>query len=491
MPHQNKHKSDLSQIDWSSETGPRGFLRWTAINSAVLSLTLALSLSVLADDNFVPPEVVTILEALPVSKFQKTPQQSPIDNHEGSVYIANIEAGPSGDTDGIDLHTTIRKGVEEDTGKWSWTEHVVENRTIADAWHTVPSVAVDKGGYIHVAYNMHNLPWQYSVSTEPEDINTFEFLGEELTTKDISIFKNDNRTNFPSLGKAAIAGNQVTYPAFFKDNNQDLYITYRYAAKPARKFKDRAMSSAIAKYDTEAKVWENIGVAPELTKGDYKKSWTEFFDDPIIPKAFAMQADWTSYHPRLMFGPDNEMGVSWMWREGIAGSEISRPCYLQSKDKIEFRNSSNAVVELPAKSTDCSNILGVSDTEKFNSIGNSAVDSKGRPHLILSPIRGSRKLVSFINNQWLWEDSPYGATEVFFDKHDNLWALASGLSILVRRSGEKQWLKVLIADEKRECRPRASLNIDKSRVYIYSPSCRENTVSVKMIDLTPDLKPLE
>lgn len=492
-PALNIRHSDLSKV-FGRLTPPTEYtlcklmismlrLAWTPVFATLLVSTIQ---SAQAVDEFMPPEVVTILADLPISKVQKTPQQSPIDNANGAVYIANIEAGPSGDTDGYDLQTVVRKGSQSNSGIWSWESHVVEDRTVADAWHTVPSIALDKNGYVHVAYNMHNLPWQYQLSTQPYVIDSYEFLGEELSTADIIDLKVNNRTHFPELGKAAIPGTQVTYPAFFKDNRNDLYLTYRFAAKPARKFKDRAMSSGIAKYNSTDKTWESIGVEPLLEKSDFKAKWYKFFEKPVIPKVFALGDGWTSYHPRLMFDPDNNLSVSWMWREGIAGSELTRPCFLSSKNNIEFRNTTDEIVELPASPDDCGNIMGTSNTQKYNSIGNSVMNSKGEAHLILSPTSGSRQLVSFVNNQWVWEDSPYGATEIFFDKHDNLWALASGLSILVRKANTDKWQKVLIADEKIECRPKASLNNDKSIAYIYSPNCRKDTVSIKMINLNLD-----
>lgn len=456
-----------------------------AITCQILLASVLLAGTVSADD-FVPPKVVTILTGLPVSQAQKTPQQNPIDNFDGEVYIANIEPGPNGDTNDINLHTVIRKGVKNDNGEWTWTKHLVEERTIADTWHTVPSIGVDKRGYVHIAYNMHNMPWQYKVSSSPADITSFEFKGQEITKEQIADVKFNNQADFPTLGEAAIPGNQITYPTFFKDNSAELYLSYRYAAKPAKKFADREMSSGIARYNTVEQTWKNIGVQPVLSKDDYEINLTKDTETPEIPAAFSMAAGWTSYHPRLTFGPNNILNINWMWRKGIAGSELSRPCYLTSSDQINFFDSKGKNVNLPVKPSDCANISGANNSEEFYGVGNSTINAKGELHMILSPIDKSRQLVSLKEGKWRWEESPYGATEIFFDNQDNLWALASGLSILVRKAGTQHWLKVLIDEDRDECRPKASLNAEKTKAYIYSPNCRNNTVSVKLLDLKLD-----
>lgn len=72
----------------------------------------------------------------------------------------------------------------------------------SDRNHTKPSIAVDKNGYVHVTGDMHNQEWRYYISSNPEDINSW-------TKKDLP------------------GGQKVTYPEFYKDRNDELYLMYR------------------------------------------------------------------------------------------------------------------------------------------------------------------------------------------------------------------------------------------------------------------------
>jgi hypothetical protein len=98
----------------------------------------------------------------------------------GVVYTANVEPA-EGTPVGINLRTVVRQGRREADGHWTWTAKTVEDRTLDSPWHTVPSVAVDRENFVHVAYNMHNMPWQYSVSRGAGSIGVFDFRGEALS----------------------------------------------------------------------------------------------------------------------------------------------------------------------------------------------------------------------------------------------------------------------------------------------------------------------
>lgn len=137
------------------------------------------------------------------------------------------------------------KGLRKN-GKWVWTKRVIDTQTVHDRWHTAPAIGIDDKGFIHIAYNMHNLPWQYQISTKSESIDSFNFKGQRVSVTELQRMKFKNKTDFPTLGLAAIPGNQITYPAFFNDNNGELFVSYRFAAKPARKFANRTMGSGVA-----------------------------------------------------------------------------------------------------------------------------------------------------------------------------------------------------------------------------------------------------
>jgi len=423
-----------------------------------------------------------ILTDLPVSAAQKHVQQTPIDNRNGTVYVANIEPGSDGDQQGINLHTIIRKGVVSG-GNWQWSSTLIEDRTVHDEWHTAPALALDKAGFIHIAYNMHNFPWQYKVSARPDSIDAFEFRGQTLSLDELKAFKYENKTTFKTMGSAAIPGNQVTYPSFYKDNNKDLYVTYRFAAKPKKRFKSRAMSAGISRYNVASQAWTSIGAPLDIEAGDFQPATDP--EKENIPNSIASASGWTVYHPRLVFDSDNRMHVNWFWREGIAGSIISRPCYVKSDDQIRFTDAAGTAADLPMQPLDCSN-MGVASEQEFYSIGNTTINSAGEVHILLSPKGQSRQIHQLVDGQWSVEKAPKNTSEIFFDTDDNLWAIGTGLVVYVRKKGENTWQTVHSADDKTYCYPRASLNEDKSIAYIYSLYCREDLATVFQLDLDID-----
>ena len=423
-----------------------------------------------------------IMSLLRVSSSQKIAQQTPIATHNGNVYIVNIEPGEAGDEDGVNLHTTIHQGKPDITGVWSWTKTILENRTIHDPWHTPPAVGVDRLGYIHVAYNMHNFPWQYSVSKQPDSINSFTFLGENISLEEIKKAKFENKTSFKTNGYSSIPGNQITYPAFYTDNDGELFVTYRFAAKPALNFESRTMSAGIAKYDVLTRQWTSLGGKLNSKKGDYKNSW---YKKDLIPKSLASEEGWTVYHPRMAFDRENKSFITLFWREGVAGETLIKPCVMYTKDFNVFMSMQGDVLDLPVRSEDCSNIsTEIEKRSTYNTIGSVTSDSEGTIHIITSPIDRPREIITFKQGTWMSEPSPNGATEIFTDHKDNLWALASGLNIFQKSPAEIEWKHVIASEDKISCFPKASLNKHKTIAYIYSQSCdSSNTVSVHKLEM--------
>jgi len=442
----------------------------------------ALSNTLIAADKPATYSLEPILPSLSVSASQKIAQQTPIAALNNHVYIVNIEPGKSGDEDGVSLHTVIRRGVADSNGQWSWTEKTLETRTIHDSWHTSPAVGIDRSGYIHVAYNMHNMPWQYTVSDQPDSIGSFSFVGDELSLEDLKVVKFDNRTSFKTMGYAAIPGNQITYPAFYKNTAGDLFITYRFAAKPARSFEDRTMSGGIARFDNTERTWQSTGGDLNSARKDYETSWLK---KDIEPLAIASQTGWTVYHPRLAFDGNNRAYIGFYWREGVAGETLIKPCVITTTDFQQFSTLEGDAVNLPMKAQDCTNISTEMNTDsQYNTIGSIAAANDGSLYLIVSPHNGDRKLLTFKQGKWSSESSPDNATELFLDQEDNVWAISSGLNVFRRSSDSDDWQQVISAEDRTACYPKVTLTEDKSIAYVYSQSCDEsNTVTVHKLDL--------
>ncbi len=421
-----------------------------------------------------------ILDPVTVSAASAFVAHTPVAARDGVVYVATMEPGPGGDRSGAgDLRTVVRKGVETSPGTWSWTATQIDDRTVADKWHNAPSIGLDEAGHVHVAYNMHNLPWQYQVSRAPGDIDSFEFRGQTITQAEMDLYRLQNRTGFPDLGTAAIPGNQITYPAFENDRAGRLHVSYRFAAKPARRWAERTFSSGLARYDVASRTWTALGGPLELSPGDNDTSVSSVAE----PRAVAGTTGWTSYLPRVTFGPDNAPTVSLMWREGGAGSHTTSPCAVRSDPSgTNFVALDGSAISAPALPGDCPSVTSADARGRYYSIGDAAADSAGRHHLLLSPVGGSRTIHSWTGESWTSERAPSSAVEIFFDAADNFWAVGTGPSVHVRRAGRSDW-ETVVSRNDRQCFPHAALDTDGKTAYLFTLGCERATAEVTRLNL--------
>ena len=370
---------------------------------------------------------------------------TPIAWYNGCLYTVDIEP-PDSPRNGINLKTVVRKGSLGSDALWHWESNVVENRTIEDRYHTQASLAVDKNGFVHIAYNMHNMPWQYKISRKPEDISSFIFKGEKLTHRMLSWVKYNNRTPFPGIGGGAIPGNQITYPAFFLDRDNELYITYRFAIHPGRKWKKRGFAGGVAKYDADKGEWNAIGGKVKIARSDAALPGgvdaQAFFVRP-----FAYDANYTVYLIRLDFDADNTLHAVWTWRKGGAGRDCSHPSYANHTGPIsrKFGRSDGSPYDLPIGLDEAEIIANYPSEQKFFASTSISCDPYGQPYVILDPIGSSRVLVHYNRLQGTWsepEPTPHGATEIYIDDAGKQWAFASGLKVFMRNDDESAWKPV-------------------------------------------------
>lgn len=427
-------------------------------------------------------DVEKILDNLTVSKSQINVQMSPVATGNGYLYTANIEHGPNGDQDGVTLRTIVRKGWQQTNGNWSWDDVLVEHRTVYDEWHTAPSIITDRDGMVHVVYNMHNIPWQYKRTALPHDIDSFEFRGQAVTQAQINNWKFNNSTSFPSLGHADIPGTQITYPRFTKDYLENIYISYRFAARPARNWPDRTFSAGVAEYSTRTNSWSAIGESLPVTSADFQYH----ADAPVQPTPFAAKINWTAYHPQVVFNQQSGMGVFMLWRSGTAGARTSRPCFAWSDNKQDFETMAGSSLSLPLLPSNCSN-LGFSSSVAFYNNADSDMDSQGNPYLVLSPESAPRELLSFkqATQTWHSEALPSNASEIFLDHSDNLWAVSSGPTIYKRAAGSTTWTLIYSEGGSTNCYPKAVVSEDGGTAFIHTQNCNWGTVSIYGLRLKP------
>ncbi len=404
---------------------------------------------------------------------------TPLAYANNAIYTANVELPANGAASNqVNYQTVLRKG-EFSNGQWKWSSTVINSSTHDDIWHNQPSIAIDKNGKIHIAYNMHNMPWQYKVSNAPYDINGFTFKGDPVTIEEQRKVEIENKTNFPTLGSAAIPGNQITYPAFFKDRNNELYITYRQALKPKLAWANRVYGSGIAKYNTSADHWSPIGGAFNVTQSEADLG----NESQATVYPFAQKPEWSLYQTRLAFDRNNNMHVFWYWRSGGAGPEITHPSYAFSTDGgNSFRDIKGKRYTLPIT------LDQIEPTYPSNSIFSSestiTVDSAGNPSRVMGDLNNNKRMQSsfdIASNSWKATETPYGAPLIFFDKNDTEWAIATGPIILKRDSSTgNQWKKVY-EESSRYGFPKVHQREDGAGYFLHMQSNDRKTVKIWQI----------
>lgn len=384
--------------------------------------------------------VTDVLKSLPVAAGNVGDFQTSIAYHKGAVYTINVEPA-DGKFNGVNLRTVVRKGIKIGQD-YRWVASLVESRTIDDPWHTLGSIGIDKAGYIHVAYNMHNMPWQYSVSRRPEDVSEFDFFGDRVDLMDIKEVKFNNRSPFFSLGKAALPGTQVTYPAFFNDRYGELYITYRFALKPKLPWIDRVYSGGLAKYDVKSKKWIPIGGVVDLSS---EEADVHAATGSRVVTAFCSAKGWWANQVRLWFDKWNRMYLAWSWadygRFQLGLEPEPRFAFAYSSDGMRFLKGDGQKYELPI-SYDESDFI--TENKGYRGVANVTIADEGKPIVMAIPANKSYHYVVRSRDGSGWDKplaSPSAASVLLAEDGGKIWAFATGPTVYATRTPrvEKSW----------------------------------------------------
>lgn len=400
---------------------------------------------------------------------------SSFEYRNGQLFIVHVEPPISKKVNGINLHTVLRKGVRQDNGSWSWESKIIESRTLLDPWHNQASVGLDKNGYVHVAYNMHNMPWQYAVSKQPYDISAFEFRGQAVTDNELMAVKIENKTPFPHVGSAAISGNQITYPIFLVDRDKNLFVTYRYALKPARSWENRDFAGGIARYDTELRRWFQIGGGFVINNIDAKLLNGQL---TATQRPFAFSPGYSVYLPTIAFDSNNGMHVFWNWRREGAGMETIHPSYAYSPDGDNFFSSDGAPYSLPISIAEI-NSLADSDTRQFYANKTVAVTLTGNPVAVVQPVSGGRELLTIdkASGSIRIEKTPESAQNILIDNSGRQWLFSTGIRVFMRETEKLPW-RFIGTIGSGLCSPKAKYYSDELRFVLEAKSCTSMAVSL-------------
>ena len=402
---------------------------------------------------------------------------TPLAYFKGSIFTVNVEPSTLELNNGVNLNTIVRKIVSSDNINRTWTSYTIDNETINDRYHTQGSIGIDKLGFIHIAYGMHNMPWQYVISNSPGNITSFTFLGDPITIEDKITVKHLNKTPFSSIGYAVVQGNQITYPAFFNDIRNDLYITYRFAVKPKRSFQDRIFAIAIARYNIETKKWVQLGADILLSHKD--ADWGGLCEAPVT-NPFALTDQWTVYFPRLAFDKNNGMHVSWLWRKGIAGGDTTHPSYAFSPDgDRSFFKSNHSKYSLPISILNA-DWIGQSVLDKFSATSE-IIANNTYTYVVLHRLGKTRELYKLnrLSGEWSKELMPYSASTLKIDEKGGQWAFATGLTVFFRKNEQAKWKIVYSEKSNEKYRYPKVLQIPgKNEFYIHTQSLSEVWVKI-------------
>ncbi|MFQ5823916.1 MAG: BNR-4 repeat-containing protein [bacterium] len=357
---------------------------------------------------------------------------SAIASFNSNIYVAFINPN---------LKTVVAK-----KNNGVWTSSIVATITQPDTWHNAPSMAVDSEGYIHMVYNMHSTPWQYSVSKYPKDISEWEFRGQYAGTnpgKGVptrSGCEGDCKKNWMGEGIADIPGNQITYSFIVPDRKGILYISYRecYNCRKSDYF-SREWSGGIAKYDVITKSWQRVGGVRPFAH-----------DEKYVPASGGMY---------MFFDINNRMHVSWVWGQHYTAKNGSKssfynpnfPTYAYSDDGGEnFYRVDGTHLNLPINLEQSDviidpNWINPNDDGYFYSYTNVAAMPDGTPYVFIWP----RTTSSGVNRAWLkyvpdsgWTEPalmPWAATKLLIDSQGVMTAISSGTRVHRSKDGGRTW----------------------------------------------------
>jgi len=223
----------------------------------------------------------------------------PLDEWQGSVYVAYNAWGGPGATNGgaTDTHTVyIGRRAPDGT----WTRGCLKTTAGAcavypdDIGHKQPSIAVDGDGYVHAFVSMHGDNWIYYRSTVPGDVTTMVNRSTQLPDQ----------------------GDEYTYPNVTRVDNGDLYLVIR--AYP---------EGRLYRWDNATDTWTRVAV-------------------------FARAAGYVVYPDDVAGDDAGNLHISWEWAYGGADSLRHLGSYLRYEIATgTFRNAAGAAVTAPAATT--------------------------------------------------------------------------------------------------------------------------------------------
>jgi hypothetical protein len=162
--------------------------------------------------------------------------------------------------------------------------------------HNYIAMAIDSGGFIHVAGNMHAVPLIYFRTTQPLDIGTFARVPSMIGTNEQS----------------------CTYPQFINGPGGDFVFAYRDGVSGNGNY-------IFNVYDVPTKTWQRLINTP-LTDGEGLRN---------------------AYPVGPTLGPDGWWHLVYVWRETADAATNHDLSYAKSRDLVNWQSGSGRALTLP------------------------------------------------------------------------------------------------------------------------------------------------
>jgi hypothetical protein len=295
-----------------------------------------------------------------------------------------------------------------------------------DRYHNLPSIAVDRDGFIHAFGPMHHYKWHYRVSDQPGDISAFH----------------DGQSTGRALPRGVDGTYQdcgpdwITYPNAVKDGDGDIYVSFRMRVSGGS-WDAGDMSGNLARYDVRQKRWTALGGASYeyskypcliwIKEGSGGTAYQGYNLHPTVDRDGRLH---------LAFAINRNTGTSTSWKEEVH--------YVYSDDKGATWHTVNGdpVPSLPILPTDKTRVRDAEE-EKTLTYGFAIahLDSSGKPVVSYQLKSDGPSVSRWTGSQWTHAKLGGGFPGRLFIDSNGLWTRFSSSGLEVSGDDGKSWKK--------------------------------------------------
>jgi len=213
-------------------------------------------------------------------------------------------------------------------GAEDWQTSRTQYRGNAEDAHNSISIAVDGGGFLHMAWNHHNSPLQYCRSVRPGSL--------ELE---------------PMVAMVSTSEERVTYPEFYSLPNGNLLFLYRDGVSGGGNL-------VLNHYDLKRKRWTRL--QDKLIDGEGERN----------------------AYSQMAVDVKGTIHLSWVWRESPDVATNHDMCYAKSADGGKtWQKSSGEPYQLPITASTAEYVWRIQPGSELINQTSICADAHGRPYI--------------------------------------------------------------------------------------------------------------